>query len=143
MIFFFDYLYMQCCDLYKRDKHERLDGSWRISGMMMVAGTTSWVTAFIIMFIFKTFFLESIRDDRELVLDFMLYFKVIIVVILLLLFLVLGIRYKKFITYEQIVGKVRELSKIQKVILNILVGVYLFTALPLFIIYAIYVSPIV
>lgn len=140
MTFFFDYLYIQGCDLYRRDKIGRANGSWRESGIMVVALSSSLTMGLINLLVFEFFFKPEIQHSKELVDEGFYYLKIIIFIIFIIFIILFGIRYKKYITYEQIVAKVRELNNMQKVILNILVGVYLFTALPLFIFVAWYFS---
>lgn len=141
MIFFFDYLYMQCCDLYRRNKIERASGSWGESGMMMVAGSTALVIGLINLLVFEFFFKPEIQHREELAGEAIFYLKAIAIGVFVVCLIIFGIRYKKYITYEQIVAKVRKLNKIQRIILNVLVGIYLFTALPLFLFFAWYFSP--
>lgn len=141
MIFFFDYLYFQCCDYYKGFKTERASGFWRESGMMMVALSSALIIGLINLLIFEFFFKPEIQHNEELIDEAIFYLKAIAIGVFAMFIILSYVRYKKYITYEQIVAKVRKLNKIQRIILNVLVGIYLFTALPLFLFFAWYFSP--
>ena len=141
MIFFFDYLYLISCDYYKSFKSERDLQTWRSGGLTIVSGSTALVSGLINLLVFEFFIKQRAQDNEELIDGSFFYLKAIFIGVFVVGLILFGIRYKKYITYEQIVAKVRGLNNMQKVILNILVSVYLFTTLPLFIFVAWYFSP--
>lgn len=142
MIFFFDYLYMQCSFYYKAHKSERNLDMWKISASAAVAGSTAFVIWFVNILIYDFFIQEYFGNDAQTNRAIHFFLSIITIVLFILLMIIFGIRYSRFITYEQIVGKVRKLSKPQKVFLHIMVLIYLFTSLPLLLLYVICTGPI-
>lgn len=126
MMFFFDYLYFQCCNYYKGHKDEQALDMWRISAIIIVALSTALVIASMTLLGYQLFIkndLEPKSVDMRNAMQF--YLTITSLVIFILLWIIFGIRYNKFITYEKIVDKVRELSDKRKMVLHILVFIYL------------------
>lgn len=141
MIFFFDYLYMQCCDYYKKYKSEQALEEWKISALFIVAGATALIVGVMNILMYHYIIKPKIECEQELVDDFFLYSKIGTIVIFIVLFILFWIRYKKYTNYEEILDKVRQLSRTKKTMFHLLILLYLLASLPLFIFVAWYFSP--
>lgn len=142
MISFFDYLYYQCCNYYKGHRSEQALDLWRTSAVIIVAGSITLVIGSMTLLGYQIFIKNNLEPNSvEINNKIQFHLTIITIIIFVLWWIIFGIRYNKFITYEQIVDKVRKLSKTRRVVLHILVFIYLFMSLPLFLIFAACFSP--
>lgn len=141
MMFFFDYLYMECCDYYKKYKSEQALEEWKISALFIIAGATALIGGVIDILVYHYIIKLKVEYNNDLGHDFFLYSKIGTIAIFIILFILFWIRYKKYTSYEEILDKVRQLSKTKRTMFHLLVLLYLLASLPLFIFCAWCFSP--
>ena len=82
------------------------------------------------MILLDRFYIDNVIPDNKYVM--LLYCLPILVLV--------GLRYWKFTSYEEIREKVKELSKTKKIIADLLLILYVIISLPIFIYFAAYIG---
>ncbi len=121
-----DYLYYQFTNFYK---YFEKDGTHKASGIILTCTMLSLNLTFL-MILLDRFYIDNVIPDNKYVM--LLYCLPILVLV--------GLRYWKFTSYEEIREKVKELSKTKKIIADILLILYVIISLPIFIYFAAYIG---
>ncbi len=121
-----DYLYYQFTNFYK---YFEKDGTHKASGIILTCTMLSLDLTFL-MILLDRFYIDNVIPDNKYVM--LLYCLPILVLV--------GLRYWKFTSYEEIREKVKELSKTKKIIADILLILYVIISLPIFIYFAAYIG---
>ena len=121
-----DYLYYQFTIFYKYFQN---DGTYKASGIILTCTMLSLNLTFL-MILLDRFYIDNVIPDNKYVM--LLYCLPILVLV--------GLRYWKFTSYEEIREKVKELSKTKKIIADILLILYVIISLPIFIYFAAYIG---
>ena len=121
-----DYLYYQFTNFYK---YFEKDGTHKASGIILTCTMLSLNLTFL-MILLDRFYIDNVIPDNKYVM--LLYCLPILVLV--------GLRYWKFTSYEEIREKVKELSKTKKIIAAILLILYVIISLPIFIYFAAYIG---
>ena len=121
-----DYLYYQFTYFYK---YFEKDGTHKASGIILTCTMLSLNLTFL-MILLDRFYIDNVIPDNKYVM--LLYCLPILVLV--------GLRYWKFTSYEEIREKVKELSKTKKIIADILLILYVIISLPIFIYFAAYIG---
>ncbi|MFP3833594.1 hypothetical protein [Chryseobacterium sp. SIMBA_028] len=125
-MFFLDYLYYQFTNFYY---YFEKDGTHKASGIILTCGMLSWNLIFL-MIVFDRFYAKNLIPDNKYAM--LLYCLPII--------LLIGLRYWKFTSYEEIREKVKSFSNTTKIIADILLILYVIISLPVFIYIAAYIG---
>ena len=120
------YLYYQFTNFYK---YFEKDGTHKASGIILTCTMLSLNLTFL-MILLDRFYIDNVIPDNKYVM--LLYCLPILVLV--------GLRYWKFTSYEEIREKVKELSKTKKIIADILLILYVIISLPIFIYFAAYIG---
>ena len=121
-----DYLYYQFTNFYR---YFEKDGTHKASGIILTCTMLSLNLTFL-MILLDRFYIDNVIPDNKYVM--LLYCLPILVLV--------GLRYWKFTSYEEIREKVKELSKTKKIIADILLILYVIISLPIFIYFAAYIG---
>ena len=112
----FDYIYYFFCNLYRMAKSERRLDGWKISGTVAVGGSVSLFLMCLLVIlehIFKIYFSD-------------IYLYIFCSILSMFIFIpIFSIRYRKFTTYEKVEERLKSLSEIKQLFLNIFLGLYL------------------
>jgi len=121
-----DYLYYQITNFYH---HFEKDGTHKVSGIIGACSLLSFNLIFILMFLDHFYSMNTMPSNKYVVLIYCLP-----------LILLMGLRYWKFTSYEEINDKVQKFSKTKKTIADILLITYVIISFPVFIIFGIYLG---
>jgi len=121
-----DYLYYQITNFYH---HFEKDGTHKASGIIGACALPSWNLIFLI-----------ILSDNYFNTNFGPSNKYILLIYCLPIVLLVGLRYWKFTSYEEIREKVKNFNKTTRVIADILLIIYLIISFPVFILFGIYLG---
>lgn len=121
-----DYLYYQIINFYK---HFNKDGAEKGYGIVMTLGLPFLNLVFILMILDHFYATKTLPSNKYFVLVYALPF-----------ILLIGLRYWKFTSYEEIKEKVQNLSKTTKMIADILLIIYATISLLGFIFFSLYLG---
>lgn len=121
-----DFLYYQFTNFYK---YFEKDGTHKASGIILTCGMLCWNLIFLII-ILDNYFNANLGSKNK-------YF---LLVYCLPIILLIGLRYWKFTSYEEIREKVKSFSNTKKIIADILLILYVIISLPVFIYFAAYIG---
>ena len=121
-----DYLYYQFTNFYK---YFEKDGTHKASGIILTCGILSWNLTFL-MIILDRFYNDTIIPHN----------KYVMLVYCLPIILLIGLRYWKFTSHEEIREKVKNFSNTKKIIADIMLILYVIISLPVFIYFAAYLG---
>lgn len=114
----FDYVYYIFANLYRLAKGERQADAWRGSGIIVSSGCHCMFIMALVIFFTK-------GTDYTLLIN---TYSVLILFIIVFVFFI--IRYNKITDYNKIERRLKDLSKIKQLILNIITIIYLLIAIP-------------
>lgn len=121
-----DFLYYQFTNFYK---YFEKDGTHKASGIILTCGMLCWNLIFLII-ILDNYFNANLGPKNK-------YF---LLAYCLPIILLIGLRYWKFTSYEEIREKVKGFSNTKKIIADILLILYVIISLPVFIYFAAYIG---
>lgn len=119
-----DYLYYQFTNFYK---YFEKDGTHKASGIILTCGMLCWNLIFLII-ILDNYFNVNLGPKNK-------YFLLIYCLPIILL---IGLRYWKYTSYEEIDKKIKSFSKNKRIVWDVLLILYVIISLPLFIGFASY-----
>ncbi|ROI04546.1 MULTISPECIES: hypothetical protein [unclassified Chryseobacterium] len=123
---FTDYIYYQLTNFYKNFNN---DGAEKGYGVVMACGLPCLNIIFLII-ILDNYFNTNLGPSN----------KYSLILYCLPLILLLGLRYWKFTSYEEIKEKAQKFSKTRRTIADILLIIYVIVSIPVFIIFGIYLG---
>jgi len=121
-----DYLYYQITNFYF---HFERDDTHKASGFIGVC-TLLFLNLIMILAILDHFFNKNTLPPN----------KFILLIYLLPIILLVGLRYWKFTSYQEIKEKIQKFSKTKKTIADILLIIYVIFSFPVFIVFGIYLG---
>lgn len=121
-----DFLYYKFTNFYK---YFEKDGTHKASGIILTCTMLSLNLTFLMIFLDR-FFVGNIIPDN----------KYIMLLYCLPIILLIGLRYWKYTSYEEIREKVKGFSNTKKIIADILLILYVIISLPVFIYFAAYLG---
>lgn len=114
-----DYIYYQLTNLYR---YFNKDGIEKVYGVIMTCALPCWNLIFLII-ILDTYFNTNLGPSN----------KYLLIVYCSPIFILIGLRYWKYTSYEEIREKIKDFSKPKRIIADILLIIYIIISFPLFI----------
>lgn len=121
-----DYLYYQITNFYH---HFEKDGTHKASGIIGACSLLSFNLIFILMFLDHFYAMKTLPSN-----------KYVVIIYCLPIILLIGLRYWKFTSYEEIKERVEKFSKTTKTVADIILIIYVIISFPVFIIFGIYLG---
>ncbi len=121
-----DYLYYQLTNFYHQFEK---DGTHKGSGVILTCSMLCWNLVFILAILDHYFGKNTLPSNKYL-----------LIIYCLPIILLIGLRYWKFTSYEEIKERVQKFSKIKRTIADILLIIYVVISFPVFIIFCIYLG---
>lgn len=121
-----DYLYYQITNFYH---HFEKDGTHKASGVIGTCGFLSWNLIFILAILDHYFHKSTLPEN-----------KYVLIIYCLPIILLVGLRYWKCTSYEEIKEKVQKFDKTKRTIADVILIIYSVISFPVFLIFCIYLG---